>query len=96
MVQTHWKRRSGPDAGRFLATEAAGLDWIRVPGGPPIPAIVSRESDSLGIERVAETRPGTAAAAEFGADVVVGIGHGGLLALDGLGHPRFRGVAGRR
>ena len=71
MVQTHWKRRSGPDAGRFLATEAAGLDWIRVPGGPPIPAIVSRESDSLGIERVAETRPGTAAAAEFGRRLAV-------------------------
>ena len=40
MAAIHWKHRTGVDSARFLATEAAGLDWIRVPGGPRVPVIV--------------------------------------------------------
>ena len=71
MVQTHWKRRSGPDARRFLATEAAGLDWIRVPGGPPVPRVLSCGSGALGIEAVTEARPEVGMAEEFGRRLAV-------------------------
>jgi fructosamine-3-kinase len=71
MPEVHWKHRSGADAARFLATEAAGLDWIRVPGGPRVPAVVEVGASRLGMERVVEGRPSPEAAEEFGRQLAV-------------------------
>ncbi len=54
MGAIHWKQRGGAHAEQFLATEAAGLHWLRVPGGPPIPRIVEVGAKRLGIERIVE------------------------------------------
>ncbi len=80
MPDVHWKQRSGADAARFLATEAAGLDWIRVPSGPPVPAVVELGPSRLGIQRVREGRPTTQMAEQFGRR---------LAALHRCGAPAF-------
>ncbi len=66
MAGIHWKHRTGVDAVRFLATEAAGLDWIRVPGGPRVPVIVEVGTSRLGMERIPEGRPTREMAEQFG------------------------------
>ncbi len=80
MSEVHWKRRSGADAAGFLATEAAGLAWIRVPGGPPIPDVVEVGTSRIGIARVPEGRPSAAAARQLG---------GRLAVLHRAGAPAF-------
>jgi fructosamine-3-kinase len=60
------KQRSGPDAARFFATEAAGLDWIRVPGGPAVPQVLALGTGSITLERVGSAPPTRTAAAAFG------------------------------
>ncbi len=65
-MQVHVKRRRGASASRFLATEAAGLDWLRVPDGPPVPEIVELSPTSLTIRRVEQTTASPTAAAAFG------------------------------
>ena len=57
------KQRTGPDADAFFATEAAGLDWLRVPGGPPLPAVHAVGHGRIELERIA-TGPATPRAAE--------------------------------
>jgi fructosamine-3-kinase len=69
--EVHRKRRPGPEADRFFATEAAGLAWIRVPGGPPVPDVVEPPPGGLGITRIREGRPTTAAAEELGRRLAV-------------------------
>ena len=71
MSGIHWKRRAGSDAARFLATEAAGLDWIRVSGGPPIPAVVEVGGSRLGIARIREGHPTVEAAEQLGRRLAV-------------------------
>ena len=71
MPGIHWKHRTGVDAARFLATEAAGLDWIRVPGGPRVPAVVEVAPARLGMEHVAEGRPTPEMAGLFGRRLAV-------------------------
>jgi fructosamine-3-kinase len=66
VVEAFRKHRTGPDADRFFATEAAGLDWIRVPGGPGVPAVLELDSGSITLERVRESAPTPAAAVDFG------------------------------
>ena len=41
MAEAFTKHRAGPDAARFFSTEAAGLQWLRVPGGPPLPDVLA-------------------------------------------------------
>jgi fructosamine-3-kinase len=80
MPAIHWKHRNGVDAARFLATEAAGLAWIRVPGGPPVPAVVEVGPSQIGMDRVPEGRPSRAAAEQLGRRLAV---------LHGAGAPAF-------
>lgn len=63
MPEPFTKSRRGPDAARFLATQAAGLAWISVPGGPPVPTVRSVTATALVLDRV-EQGPATARAAE--------------------------------
>jgi fructosamine-3-kinase len=66
VTEAFHKSRPGRDAPRFFATEAAGLDWIRVPGGPPVPAVLARDGGSIALARIHEALPGPAAADDFG------------------------------
>lgn len=50
----------------FFAAEARGLELLRVPGGPPLPAVRRLEADRIVLERIESGRPGEPAAAEFG------------------------------
>jgi fructosamine-3-kinase len=51
----------------FFEAEAAGLDWLRVGGGAPLPEVVVWRSDLLVLEWIEEGRPGPSAARDFGA-----------------------------
>jgi fructosamine-3-kinase len=74
------KQRHGPDAAAFFATEAAGLSWLAVPGGPPVPRVFSVTSTSITLERIA-TGSATPDAAER-------LGHQ-LATLHATGAPSF-------
>jgi fructosamine-3-kinase len=54
-----------------VAAEAAGLRWLRVPGGPPVPEVLDERPGELVTALVAPGRPGVAAAAEFGRRLAV-------------------------
>jgi fructosamine-3-kinase len=55
-----------------VAAEAAGLRWLRVPGGPPVPAVLAVEPDRLVTEWVpAGGGPDPTAAAELGRRLAV-------------------------
>ena len=51
----------------YYAAEAAGLEWLRVESGPPIPEVISVGQAALEIERISESSPSSAAAGAFGA-----------------------------
>lgn len=71
MTQVFRKVRSGPEAGRFFATEAAGLAWIGVAGGPPVPAVIACDGGSITLQRIAPGAPTPAAAEQFGRRLAV-------------------------
>ena len=50
----------------LLAAEARGLEWLRVPGGPPLPEVISVDDDQLVLEWIEPGRPAAHAAAAFG------------------------------
>ena len=64
------KRRLDAPLGMFVA-EAAGLDWIRVPGGPPVPAVLDVTPTTLLIERIEATAPTAELADDFGRRLAV-------------------------
>ena len=71
MTDVHWKHRGGPGAEQFLATEAAGLAWIDVPGGPPVPDVVEVSASRLGTAHVVEGPATAAMAHQFGRRLAV-------------------------
>jgi fructosamine-3-kinase len=52
--------------GPGVAAEAAGLRWLAVAGGPPVPAMLALDGARLVTEHVPPGRPSAAAAAELG------------------------------
>ena len=50
----------------YYATEAAGLQWLTVDGGPPIPQVYSVGAAALVLERIVEANATHAAADSFG------------------------------
>lgn len=67
MADAFWKDRPGPGAAQFFATEAAGLAWLRVPGGPPLPQVLELTSTGIALVRIAPGHPTSRAASRFGA-----------------------------
>jgi fructosamine-3-kinase len=67
------------EAGQVLA-EMAGLRWLRVPGGPPVPQVYGHDKQWLVTEYVPAGRPDGAAAEQFGRQ---------LATLHGAGAPAF-------
>ena len=59
------KTRTGAPEG-FFEAEAAGLELLRVPGGPPVPTVVAVGADGLALEWVESTSPSVEAARGFG------------------------------
>ena len=59
------KRRADAPLGAFVA-EAAGLDFIRVPGGPPVPRVHDVDATWLRMDRVPEAPPTPAVADDLG------------------------------
>src|SRR5829696_797653 len=66
--------------GAGVAAEAAGLRWLAVPKGPPVPAVLGLDGPRLVTEYVPPGRPSATAAAEFGRR---------LAALHAEGAPAF-------
>ncbi len=64
------KRRTDAPLGVFVA-EAAGLDWIRVPGGPPVPRVLDMTATTLRMDRVDQTEPSPGVAEDFGRRLAV-------------------------
>ena len=54
-----------------IAAEAAGLRWLRVPGGPPVPAVLQVEPERLVTGFVEPDRPTRTTAAELGRQLAV-------------------------
>jgi fructosamine-3-kinase len=67
---TFVKRRPDAPAG-FFEAEAAGLRWLRVPGGVPVAEPLEVSPGRLVLPTLAETGPTAAAAAEFGRRLAV-------------------------
>jgi fructosamine-3-kinase len=68
---TAWtKRRADVPLGAFVA-EAAGLDWIRVEGGPPVPRVLEVTATSLRLDRVETAAPTADVADDFGRRLAV-------------------------
>jgi fructosamine-3-kinase len=63
-----------------VAAEVAGLRWLRVPGGPPVPAVLDFTENRFVMELVPSGAPTRAAAAELGRR---------LAALHGAGAAAF-------
>ena len=59
------KTRAGAPAD-FFVVEAAGLDEIRVPGGPPVPAVHAVDAGQMVLDHIEAGRPSQAAARDFG------------------------------
>jgi fructosamine-3-kinase len=62
------------------AAEAAGLRWLAVPGGPPVPEVLAAEADWLVLDEVPAGSPSREHAADFGRR---------LAALHAAGAPAF-------
>ncbi|SFR26558.1 Fructosamine-3-kinase [Lentzea waywayandensis] len=58
--------RTKHQSSRATAAEAAGLRWLRVDGGPPVPFVHSAEGSALVIDEVAAGEPNLQAAVTFG------------------------------
>jgi fructosamine-3-kinase len=66
MADAWTKDRAGTDSGHFFTTEAAGLRWLRVPGGPPLPEVLAVSDARISITRIPHGAPAPAAAEELG------------------------------
>ncbi|MCU1593423.1 MAG: fructosamine kinase [Frankiales bacterium] len=64
------KQRADAPLGAFVA-EAAGLDWIRVVGGPPVPRVLEVTATSLQMDKVEAGQPTLAVAEDFGRRLAV-------------------------
>ena len=64
------KRRADAPRGAFVA-EAAGLDFIRVAGGPPVPRVHDVTATSIRMDEVAVTAPTPEVADDFGRRLAV-------------------------
>ncbi len=70
MEETYRKRRDGAPDG-FFQCEAAGLDWLRVPGGAPVVDVLGVGPHHLDLRHLTEIPAGREAARRFGAQLAV-------------------------
>ena len=82
------KSRTDAPAGLFAA-EAAGLDWLRVPGGAPVVEVLGSTATSITLERLSSVWPTPSAAEIFGAQLAVT--HDAGAPAFGSGPPGYSG-----
>ena len=82
MREVFVKARRGAPSG-FFETEAAGLRWLTMPGGPRVAAVHEVGATSLTLERLVPVRPTAAAARDFGRRLAV-LHDAGAAAWGGL------------
>jgi len=85
------KRQPSAPAGLYLA-EAAGLDWLRVPGGVSVVDVVEATADSITLAKVVTAAPTRAAARAFGETLAITHDAGATrfgAAPDGYSGPSF-------
>ena len=85
------KRRDDAPPGLFAA-EAAGLAWLRVPGGARVVDVLAVEAHSITLQRVRTVAPSAAAAEAFGAALAVTHDAGAVAfgsAPDGYAGPSY-------
>jgi fructosamine-3-kinase len=89
--------------GPGVAAEAAGLRWLAVPGGPPVPEVLAQDDARLVTVHVPPGRPSAAAAADLGRRLATlhqkgapafGSGPPGATADAWIGRAPMRNVAG--
>jgi fructosamine-3-kinase len=62
-----WPENAGHPVPRgFFSAEAAGLDWLRTPGGPPLPEVIVALDQMIALEWVQPGEPSPQAADGFG------------------------------
>ncbi len=66
MTDQFVKTSTGRPVAGFFATEAAGLDWIRVPGGPPVPRVHEVGPAEIRMDQVSSGSSTPAMARQFG------------------------------
>lgn len=69
------KERTGAPPG-FFDVEAAGLQWLQVPGGVPVVPVLFVAPDAITVGRVTEVLPTARAATRFGAQLALTHGAG--------------------
>jgi fructosamine-3-kinase len=89
--------------GAGVAAEAAGLGWLAVPGGPPVPEVLALDGPRLVTTYVPPGRPSAAAAADLGRRLATlhaagaeafGTGPPGAPVDAWIGHAPMRNVPG--
>ncbi|MBU3063904.1 fructosamine kinase family protein [Nocardia sp. NEAU-G5] len=60
------KRRAEVPADDFFAAEAAGLRWLTVPGGPPVPEVIAVDTGAIALQWIDHGEPTPAGAEDFG------------------------------
>jgi fructosamine-3-kinase len=84
-----WPERRGEPPDGFFTTEAAGLEWLTTPDGPPVPEVIVALPAMLALEWVQPGASTKQAAEEFGRRLAVLHRHG--ADRFGAGWPGFIG-----
>ncbi|GIF46939.1 fructosamine-3-kinase [Asanoa ferruginea] len=79
-VKTWPERSSAPTPEGFFTTEAAGLEWLRTPDGPPLPEVLAALPELLALEWLDAGEPTREGAERFGRQ---------LAAMHRAGAPAF-------
>lgn len=61
-----WRKTRPGAPPAYYRIEAAGLDWLRVPAGPPVPEVLTVAADRLVLQRVSTLAPTAAGCEDFG------------------------------
>jgi fructosamine-3-kinase len=70
-VKTWPEQASAPAPDGFFTSEAAGIEWLRTPGGPPLPEVLVALPEMLALEWLDAGEPTTAAAERFGRELAI-------------------------
>lgn len=65
-TKTWPEKATDPAPEGFFTTEASGLEWLRVPDGPPVPEVIVALPRMLALEWIQPGEPTAPAAEEFG------------------------------
>ncbi|HTF12354.1 MAG TPA: fructosamine kinase family protein [Asanoa sp.] len=70
-VKTWPEQSSSPTPEGFFTTEAAGLEWLRTPDGPPLPEVLAALPELLGLEWLDAGEPTGEGAERFGRQLAI-------------------------